>query len=94
MQAEPRECGCGDCACGKSGEPALMGAMMTVLGIDGLVTGEARAEAAARCADCTNRDDCRDWLDVASLAGADHTPGFCRNGETFDRLASEVPAGL
>ncbi|WP_181703645.1 DUF6455 family protein [Chthonobacter albigriseus] len=76
----------------QSGEPVLMREMIHVLGVDGALAGEARKAAAGRCEGCTDRDDCRHWLDIAALAGAEHAPGFCRNVETFDALASEAPS--
>jgi hypothetical protein len=90
-------CGCG-CGCGgregDRAEPELMSRMARVLGVDELLGPEARAVAAERCAACTDTDPCRDFLETAVLRGADHAPGFCRNRETFDVLASEAPSTI
>ena len=85
-------CCSGGCSCG--GEPKEMGRMARTLGVDGLLVGAARQEAAERCADCTDRDACRDWLSVSAIRGAEHAPTFCRNAETFETLASEAPATI
>jgi hypothetical protein len=68
--------------------------MIGALGVDGLLSPDARAEAAGRCAGCADTDACRDFLDGASLRGVDHAPGFCLNRETLDALASEAPSTL
>lgn len=80
--------------CGCAGEPAEMKRMAAVLGVDALLAGPARSDAAARCADCADRDRCADWLPAAEIRGADHAPGFCRNADVFDVLASEAPSTL
>lgn len=75
-----------------SGEPLLMRQMAHVLGIDGVLEGAARAAAAERCAGCTDLSDCRHWLEIAAIGGADHAPRFCRNADTFEELATEAPS--
>jgi hypothetical protein len=91
--AETDGCCSGTCGCAST-QPAEMPRMARTLGVDGLLTGEARAVAAERCAGCEDRDACRDWLSVAAIRGAEHAPGFCRNAETFEALASEAPATI
>lgn len=86
---------CGDgCACRSAAAPEEMRRMVRALGVGGLLQGAARAEAGELCATCTDRDACRDWLDVAVIRGADHAPDFCLNGERFAALASEAPATI
>ena len=84
------QCGCGsrDAA---ADEPRLMQEMMVRLGVGDLLSGADRAEAGQKCRGCTDRDICRDWLDLSAIRGADHAPSFCRNAALFDRLASELP---
>jgi hypothetical protein len=82
----------GACGCAGSGEPEAMGRMARVLGVDRLLAGTERAEAAERCADCRDKDVCADWLAGAHLRGADHAPRFCLNADRFDALASEAPS--
>ena len=85
---------CENCALGDAAEPALMKRMADALGVDALLKGEDRAAAADRCFDCTDENDCEDWLATAEIRGADHAPGFCRNTDVFEELASEVPNGF
>lgn len=84
---------CSTCA-SAAAEPELMKRMIHALGADGLLTPEQRADAAVRCGECADKDDCEHWLPIAELRGAEHAPGFCVNKETFDALASEAPATL
>lgn len=73
------------------GVPPLMAEMARTLGVDGILEAREVAAAAHRCAGCTDREDCREFLDVAAIRGAEHAPGFCRNHDLFDRLATEAP---
>lgn len=75
-------------------EPALMRTMAHTLGVDGLLQGDARTAAAERCEGCTDRAECEHWLDLSAIRGADHAPGFCRNADVFEDLASEAPATI
>jgi hypothetical protein len=68
--------------------------MAAVLDVAELLAPDVEAEAAARCRGCTDTQACEGFLAEAELNGADHAPSICRNAETFDALASEVPAGL
>ena len=93
MCAEGLKAGCTGCGC-VDDDPELMKRMASLLGVDGLLAGEARAEAAERCADCTDADECRDWLPIAEIRGAEAAPRFCRNAATFDELSTEAPSSL
>ena len=72
---------------------ALVDDMATARGIDledaamraGL-TPDDLADMVQQCAGCTRPDSCETWL--AHQRGAvSETPGYCRNGAAFDRLA-------
>lgn len=85
---------CEACSGNPAAEPERMSAMVQTVGVDGLLSGAERDAAAARCEDCTDTAACEEWLGTAAIRGADHAPGFCRNRETFDALASEIPATI
>jgi len=70
----------------------LMENMAQTLGVDlsdaltqGRLAPSGLRDAMLACVCCTGADECPGWL-AKHADGADHAPGYCRNGALFDRL--------
>jgi len=74
-------------------EPSEMSRMTITLGVDHLLHGDERQDAAIRCRTCSDPESCRVWLDITAIRGASQAPGYCRNGTLFENLANEAAAG-
>ena len=74
----------------------LMDRMATAQGVDleetmmaGHLTPDELGDAVLACTGCSASDACGKWL-ATHEAGADTTPGYCRNADLFAGLAAKM----
>jgi len=74
----------------------LVDRMATTQGVDleetmmaGHLTPGELGDAVLACTGCAAPEACGHWL-AANAAGAEETPGYCRNAELFSELAAKM----